>query len=1367
MSNGFLTTSNTTYLSSWLNSSYVVDHFSNVYVDIMLLNPITNYFNPATLFDFFFFDLKISNSMSNIQSYLNDNTRSVILEMYKLASGNLHTLNYNTNLTLLNIKFSAEDFANSFVFNISTQIVSELNFLTKPKTNAEALIDILPEHTDTLEIFEVISINVDNSLYEHIHVPEFKLYYPEPFIASPSFVHDQLWFMHILHYQHWLWFFFISLIWLFFITFINTVRWANPRNKPKRETRGVSRSKCADLITACVPVSWAMSIIISESVDAADYYDGFGTGEIVVGIRAYQWGWEYFYPKNIDLSYNVNPTYSSITGNSLKYTKTTESVAATNQFWKAMRSKTNVNISSTPAHAILSPTDNNKILNFINFKSIGDNTINNANAFKKIQSASKTNINDLFNNTSDFVLKYNKFNNLYLSDLQPQETNMFGIKRQHEYGSIQTVSNNSASCLDSKSVSKLLAYNYDFLLNNTNRDNINLNNNTRSVVEVLPKSQFQDKKVSLTKQSQLGNILFNTSSTDINTNLIELNPIKSNLGKDISHMKFLWKQPVSKDALPKEEYSVRNINNFSPTKVNYNINPSEFNLKQLSTVYSFSSAPRTEYTNNLNLSFDKFTAKNTPAALLHSDKDISPELFFTTPWKTIWGNSNINLRLFNADKFDNSKKSLAVPSIIEYAGFDFLNWQALELIEDSFWESAFPGYTQDEYRNILSNVSELHKLRSNEKKFFRIYREWTDLDNLLYTPFFNDFINDDALIAVPFYTEDYCSNSTTTPLLSFGSYNNEVEVDSFDEAYSSNKFNNYIHHMNYFNNLGLYINNHNLPSHVQVLNAFRARVEETINTFDVENTSIYSNNLNSLENHETRSANYLKLRSTAKAKIKGFNAIQKVFKYWFDDGRANIRFNDFANMSVKVPFLSENRINYEKLLGKNKEVFFEPINYKPYLSKNYHNLHSTVNSLNVYFASIPFLLSYNSDPAKFLWFDWTSRWNSLEVQPSSISRYSLLGVPYFSKNFEYATDTTKDFRDTETYLLRLSKARKNYMSNWALTPYIYNRLSNWYSINSYIGNTLGTQDVDSLRLTLKLSSKYWTNSILDPTLHQATPSLNDHLTPNRSSNRPVFGLQGYSQTLSTLVNILTKREYLYREFFLQKGLTINLPTYLTAAPTNTLFEEIKHSYTFTDPSNFITEVGRDFFYENTNITRFNFLSNLINLNSHLNTIPFLNNLNYYLFNLDLSENINANNELYKNQYRPMRKGISNMIKLHATGAIAMPIEIRIHLLCSSKDIIHSWAIPSAGIKMDCVPGYSSHRVTIFLFSGIFWGQCMEICGRFHHWMPIIVYFMKKDMFFLWCTHFVHFSTNDLNFSTLDKEFSSKVKQVSFSGNWIN
>ena len=97
-------------------------------------------------------------------------------------------------------------------------------------------------------------------------------------------------------------------------------------------------------------------------------------------------------------------------------------------------------------------------------------------------------------------------------------------------------------------------------------------------------------------------------------------------------------------------------------------------------------------------------------------------------------------------------------------------------------------------------------------------------------------------------------------------------------------------------------------------------------------------------------------------------------------------------------------------------------------------------------------------------------------------------------------------------------------------------------------------------------------------------------------------------------------------------------------------------------------------------------------------------------------------ELYKNTYRPMRKGISSMLRLHATGAVALPTEVRLQLLASSRDVIHSWAVPAAGIKIDCVPGYTAHRIMLFLMEGIYWGQCMEICWLYHHWMPIFVYY---------------------------------------------
>jgi heme/copper-type cytochrome/quinol oxidase subunit 2 len=121
----------------------------------------------------------------------------------------------------------------------------------------------------------------------------------------------------------------------------------------------------------------------------------------------------------------------------------------------------------------------------------------------------------------------------------------------------------------------------------------------------------------------------------------------------------------------------------------------------------------------------------------------------------------------------------------------------------------------------------------------------------------------------------------------------------------------------------------------------------------------------------------------------------------------------------------------------------------------------------------------------------------------------------------------------------------------------------------------------------------------------------------------------------------------------------------------------------------------------------NLLSNYNNFFSNfsetlgLNSFYTLKFIFSNILNLEKNVNLDTNLDLFKNQYRPMKKGIVNMVRLHATSAIAMPIETRLHILTSSKDVIHSWAIPSAGIKMDCIPGYSSHRISIFLVSGIF------------------------------------------------------------------
>lgn len=82
-------------------------------------------------------------------------------------------------------------------------------------------------HSDFEEFHQFLNFNLENkyndffnlenltSIY-HYSIPTVKLYYPEPFIASASFMHFDLWFVHILVYQYWLWFVFIFII-IFFL----------------------------------------------------------------------------------------------------------------------------------------------------------------------------------------------------------------------------------------------------------------------------------------------------------------------------------------------------------------------------------------------------------------------------------------------------------------------------------------------------------------------------------------------------------------------------------------------------------------------------------------------------------------------------------------------------------------------------------------------------------------------------------------------------------------------------------------------------------------------------------------------------------------------------------------------------------------------------------------------------------------------------------------------------------------------------------------------------------------------------------------------------------------------------------------------
>nr|QBI37901.1 cytochrome c oxidase subunit 2 [Tetrahymena rostrata]QGS65280.1 cytochrome c oxidase subunit 2 [Tetrahymena rostrata] len=85
--------------------------------------------------------------------------------------------------------------------------------------------------------------------------------------------------------------------------------------------------------------------------------------------------------------------------------------------------------------------------------------------------------------------------------------------------------------------------------------------------------------------------------------------------------------------------------------------------------------------------------------------------------------------------------------------------------------------------------------------------------------------------------------------------------------------------------------------------------------------------------------------------------------------------------------------------------------------------------------------------------------------------------------------------------------------------------------------------------------------------------------------------------------------------------------------------------------------------------------------------------------------------------------------------LVLPAHVNITIITNSYDIVHSWFIPGLGIKLDCVPGRSTHHTFFIDNVGFYYGQCAEICGRYHHHMPIRVCALPFEHFLIWWNTF--------------------------------
>nr|YP_009000275.1 cytochrome c oxidase subunit II [Semisulcospira libertina]YP_010980736.1 cytochrome c oxidase subunit II [Koreoleptoxis friniana]AHC70258.1 cytochrome c oxidase subunit II [Semisulcospira libertina]WOC88156.1 cytochrome c oxidase subunit II [Koreoleptoxis friniana] len=90
--------------------------------------------------------------------------------------------------------------------------------------------------------------------------------------------------------------------------------------------------------------------------------------------------------------------------------------------------------------------------------------------------------------------------------------------------------------------------------------------------------------------------------------------------------------------------------------------------------------------------------------------------------------------------------------------------------------------------------------------------------------------------------------------------------------------------------------------------------------------------------------------------------------------------------------------------------------------------------------------------------------------------------------------------------------------------------------------------------------------------------------------------------------------------------------------------------------------------------------------------------------------------------------------LEVDHRVVIPTETDIRVLVTSADVIHSWAVPSLGVKADAVPGRLNQLSFFVKHPGIFYGQCSEICGANHSFMPIVLEAIPLKNFMDWIVH---------------------------------
>lgn len=90
--------------------------------------------------------------------------------------------------------------------------------------------------------------------------------------------------------------------------------------------------------------------------------------------------------------------------------------------------------------------------------------------------------------------------------------------------------------------------------------------------------------------------------------------------------------------------------------------------------------------------------------------------------------------------------------------------------------------------------------------------------------------------------------------------------------------------------------------------------------------------------------------------------------------------------------------------------------------------------------------------------------------------------------------------------------------------------------------------------------------------------------------------------------------------------------------------------------------------------------------------------------------------------------------LEVDNRVVVPINTHIRIIISAADVLHSWAVPSLGVKCDAIPGRLNQTSLFIKREGLYYGQCSEICGINHGFMPIVIEAVSLKNYITWVSN---------------------------------